>query len=163
VTFFLRFARTTSVPSLAVGQRVVVEGKVVAESRIKVPGTDFDAVYHETLTEEFKAGVRQGRAFWQVASQDEELEPFWVEDSGGRVYVRPEPGRVLVRGGRSDRGPGKRNGTRYVARWIAAGDVVRVRGTVAQPKPGKKGKVRPGLEILGAEADRLVILFRRPS
>jgi len=158
---FLRWAKTTPVPSLAVGQTVVVEGKVLAEATVKVPGTDHDAVYHETVTEEWKKGIRQGRAMWTPMAGDEELTPFWLEDAGGRVWVKPGEQAVRVKGGRDERGEGKRQGTRYVTRYIAPGDVVRVRGVVAQPKPGKKGRVRPGLEIVGTDAEPMIILFRK--
>lgn len=166
---FLRFRKTTPVSALAVGQAAIVEGKAVSDASIKVPGTDHDAVYHETVTEEFKAGIRQGRAMWTPVAGDEELTPFWLEDASGRVFVNPlgrsprapsEPA-VKVSGGRSERGEGKRRGSRYITRYIAPGDVVRVRGLVAQPKPGKKGRVRPGLEIVGTDAAPMQILFRR--
>lgn len=132
------------------------------DAGLKVPGTDLTCVYHETTTEEFKTGTRGGgRAMWTPALHDEELASFWLEDDGGRVFVNPAEGQVSVRGGREERTEGKRRGTRIIARYIAPGDVVRVRGVVATPKPGKKGKVRPGLELRGADGDPLIILWRK--
>jgi hypothetical protein len=159
--FLLRFARTTGVSALEAGQLVVVQGRVVPRKALKVTSTSIDCVYHDTVVEEWKSGVRGGRAMWTPASRSEELEPFEIEDGSGRVLVWPEPERVDVRGGRNERGPGKREGTRYVSRYIAPGDLVRVRGMVRVPAtPRKGGKPRAALELAAPQSGQLVVLFR---
>ncbi|MBI2897460.1 MAG: hypothetical protein HYY06_28130 [Deltaproteobacteria bacterium] len=157
----LRFARTTPVSGLQAGSVVVVQGRVVPRKLLKIANTPLDCVYHETVIEEWRRGVRGGRAMWTPAAGDEELEPFEVEDATGRVLVWPEPGQVTVRGGRNERGAGKRGGTRYVTRYIGVGDVVRVRGLVRVPPAPKKGKPRAPIEIAPPNGGKLVVLFRK--
>ncbi len=156
----LRFARTKPVSSLEAGALVVVEGRVVPRGRAKVLGTDVDCVFHDTALEQWKRGVRGGRAMWTPVRGDQELEAFEVDDGSGRILVWPEEGRVDVRGGREERIVIK-NGGRAVARYIAPGDVVRVRGLVRVPPAPKKGKPRAALEIGPPEPGKLVILFRK--
>lgn len=155
----LRFAKTKPVSSLEAGNVVVVEGRVVARGKVKVLGTDVDCVFHDTAFEQWQKGIRGGRAMWTPVRGDQELEPFEVDDGSGRVLVWPEAERVDVRGGREERIAAKAGG-RAVTRYIAPGDVVRVRGLVRVPPTPKKGKPRAALEIGAPEPGKLVILFR---
>src|SRR6188472_264022 len=100
----LRFAKATGVSALEAGKVVVVQGRVVPRQSLKVTGTAIECIYHETVIEEWRKGVRGGRAMWTPASGDEELVPFEIEDASGKVLVWPEPEHVDVRGGRSERG-----------------------------------------------------------
>src|SRR5262245_51244921 len=142
----LRFARRTPVSSLHEGAIAVVEGRVVARTSLKVLGTNVDCVFHDTAVEEWKKGVRGGRAMWTPMRGEQELEAFEVDDGSGRVLVWPDEGTVDVRGGRRERLP-TRSQARSVTRYIAPGDLVRVRGLVRVPPAPKKGKPRAALEI----------------
>lgn len=156
----LRLVRPKSISSLEPGALVVVEGKVVARKGLKVLGTTVDCVFHDTAVEQWKTGVRGGRAMWTPMRGEQELEPFDLEDASGKILIWPEDGKVDVRGGRSER-IAARAGARSVTRYIAPGDVVRVRGVVRVPPTPKKGKPRAAVELGAPEGGKLVILFRK--
>ena len=156
----LRLVRPKSIVSLQTGALVVVEGRVVPRTALKVLGTNVDCVFHDTAVEEWKKGTRGGRAMWTPMRGEQELEPFEVEDATGKILVWPEVGTVDVRGGRAERIPA-RSGARSVTRYIAPGDIVRVRGVVRVPPTPKKGKPRAALELGAPEGGKLVVLFRR--
>lgn len=158
----LRLVRPKTISAVEAGALVVVEGRVVARKLLKVLGTTVDCVFHDTAVEEFKSGVRGGRAMWTPMRSDQELEPFEVEDASGKILVWPEAERVDVRGGRADR-IAARNGARSVTRYIAPGDIVRVRGVARVPPAPKKGKPRAALELGAPEGGKLVILFRKAA
>lgn len=156
----LRLVRPKTISSLQAGAVVVIEGRVVGRTALKVLGTNVDCVFHDTAVEEWKKGIRGGRAMWTPLRGEQELEPFDVEDDSGKILVWPEPDKVDVRGGRSERIPA-RSGARSVTRYIAPGDVVRIRGVVRVPPSPKKGKPRAPLELGAPDGGKLVILFRR--
>ena len=139
---------------------MVIEGRVVPRATVKVLGTDVDCVFHDTALEQWRKGVRGGRPMWTPMRGDQELEPFEVDDGSARVLVWPEAERVDVRGGRQERIQPK-NTIRAVTRYIAPGDIVRVRGLVRVPPKPKKGKARAELEVGPPEQGKLVIMFRR--
>jgi len=158
----LRFARAVPVASVQAGNVVVVEGKVVPLAKIKVLGTDIDCIFHDTVVESWQRGVRGGRAMWTPQRGDQELESFELDDGTGRILIWPEADRVDVRGGREDRVQTKKS-SRSVTRYIAPGDIVRVRGMARVPPPPKKGKPRAAIEIGPPDDGKLVLLFRRPA
>jgi len=158
----LRLVRPRAVSSVEPGALVVVEGRVVARKVMKVTGTTVDCVFHDTAVEQWKTGVRGGRAMWTPMRGDQELEPFDLEDASGKILVWPEDQKVDVRGGRAERIPA-RAGARSVTRYIAPGDVVRVRGVARVPPVPKKGKPRAALELAAPEGGKLVILFRKAA
>lgn len=158
----LRLVRPKAVSALEPGALVVVEGRVVPRKVLKVLGTNVECIFHDTAVEEWKSGVRGGRAMWTPMRGDQELEPFEVEDASGKILVWPEADRVDVRGGRSER-IAARNGARSVTRYIAPGDLVRVRGVVRVPPAPKKGKARAPVELAAPDKGKLVILFRKAA
>ncbi|HEY3351720.1 MAG TPA: hypothetical protein VGQ83_00605 [Polyangia bacterium] len=154
---WLRFARRTSTTDAATGI-VVVEGRVVADRTLSIPGSRSRPVYHDTSFESYRtvAGGR-GRAAWVVDRKDEQVVPFVLEDDAGRILVSAEREQVVVKGGRREIGSTGRNATgRFLSRMILPGDVVRVRGEVFEPR---RAAAPRGLR---ATRDRpLEILFRR--
>lgn len=97
---------------------------------------------------------------WVPQSADEQIVPFFVEDSTGRAWIAAERGSIRIAGGRRESGQtGKRATSRYVARVIAAGDVVRIRGQVGESRKGEpKGPV-----LRGSREHPLDILFRKSA
>jgi hypothetical protein len=154
---WLRFARRTRTSSVTEGV-VVVEGKVVADRTLSIPGSTTRPVFYDIVYESFRAvpGGR-GRAGWNADRTATQIVPFLLEDEAGRIWIEAESDEVEVKGGRIEIGTTGRNAAgRYNARLIMPGDVVRVRGEVFKPR---KAPVERGLR---AGADRpLEILLRQ--
>ena len=97
---------------------------------------------------------------WIPASAVEKAEGFFVDDGAGRVWVAADDPRLAVAGGAEESGPlGKKGKQRFVARLVRAGDVIRVRGVVDNPKAAEPGDVL--VLRAGGKKDRLEILFRK--
>ena len=151
---WLRFARRTRTAAVTEGI-VVVEGKVIAERTLSIPGSTSRPVFYDMVLESFSAvpGGR-GRAGWNADRSVTQIAPFLLEDEAGRIWIEADRDQSVVKGGRIELGTTGRAATgRYNARLIMPGDVVRVRGEVFRPRraPAERGlraaKDRP-LEIL---------------
>lgn len=159
MSWLLRFARRTPVAEAQSGV-VVVEGRVVADDKlIPVTGSDTRCVFLDVSFENFQTGSRgRGRPMWVPKEAAEQIVGFFVQDDSGRVWVHADRADTEVRGGRRERGTtGKKATSRYVARFVAPGDVVRVKGEVVPTN--KKGL---GDRIVKAPSgEKLIVLFRR--
>jgi hypothetical protein len=150
---WLRFARKTTTAAAESG-RVVIEGKVVADKTLSIPGSQTRPVFYDAILESFRAADGRGRPAWNVDRVDVKVVSFILEDEAGRFWISVEPDRVVVKGGWNERGGAGR--TRYSARLVAPGDIVRVRGEVFGPK---RAPVDRGLRA--PEEGMLEILFRK--
>ncbi|MEK6608817.1 MAG: hypothetical protein AABZ30_14245 [Myxococcota bacterium] len=156
---WLRFARRTPIAELDSGV-AVVEGRVVAEKRLVIAGSQTRPVWLDMTVEVYTTGSRaRGRAMWIPRKAEQQIVAFAVEDEGGRVWIdATDRSRIAVRGGRREIGSsGKRGTSRYVARFIAPGDVVRVRGEVRAARKGEGA----GKALRPPEGRPLEILFRK--
>jgi hypothetical protein len=159
MSWLLRFARRTPIAK-AEGGIAVIEGRVVpSEKLIPITGSDTRCVFLDVSFENFQTGSRgRGRAMWVPQEASEQIVGFFVEDDSGRVFVQADRATTEVRGGRRERGTtGKKATSRYVARYLAPGDVVRVKGEVAPtPKRSLGDRV-----VRAAKGGRMIVLFRR--
>ncbi len=153
---WLRFARKTTT-SQAESGIVVLEGKVIAEKALSIPGSQTRPVFYDMMLESFRAADGRGRAGWNVDRVDLKVESFILEDETGSFWISIDRDQVVVKGGWNERGVAGRSGlARYSARLIAPGDTVRVRGEVFEPR---RAPVARGLR---APKDGLLeILFRK--
>ncbi len=132
---FLRFRRKTRISELHEGLDAVIEGRVVADKELALPGAGTRCVFYEMSTESYGVGARgRGRAMWLPEKFEAKCAEFHVEDQSGRVLVKGGAENLSVSGLRRVSGPlGKRR--RYFARIMQQGDIVRIRGTVSGPVP----------------------------
>jgi hypothetical protein len=153
---WLRFARKTTTAAAESGS-VVLEGRVVADKALSIPGSQTRPVFYDMLLESFRALDGRGRPGWNVDRVDVQIVSFVLEDEAGRIWINVDRDQVVVKGGWNERGVAGRGGAaRYSARLIAPGDIVRVRGEVFEPK---RAPVDRGLR---APKDGLLeILFRK--
>ena len=156
---FLRFARRTPIAKLGAGQTAVIEGRVVADKTLSVPGSDTRPIYFDMVVETYTTGSRgRGRPMWIPSKAEEQVVPFVIEDESGRAWIAAELPATHMKGGwRQTATTGKKGTSRFVARFIAPGDVVRVRGQVTA---ARKTEGAP-LALRGGERAPLVVLFRR--
>jgi len=151
---WLRFARKTTTAAAESGT-VVLEGKVVADKALSIPGSQTRPVFYDITVESFRSAG--GRAGWNVDRVDVQIASFILEDAAGRIWISVDRDQVAVKGGWSETGMAGRSGrARYSARLIAPGDIVRVRGEVFTPRhaPVERGLRAPA-------KGRLEILFRK--
>ncbi len=91
---------------------------------------------------------------WIAIDGGARVAPFWLEDATGRVRVAVEAASLRVFAARRDVGPVRdQRGRRWVARWIGAGDRVRVRGAATASAEG--------FALVGSPERPLEILRRR--
>lgn len=153
---WLRFARKTTTAAAEAGI-VVLEGKVVAEKALSIPGSQTRPIFYDMILESFRAADGRGRAGWNVDRVDLQVTSFLLEDEAGRFWIHVDRDQVVVKGGWNERGVAGRSGlARYSARLIAPGDTVRVRGEVFAPK---RAPVERGLRA--PKEGLLEILFRK--
>jgi hypothetical protein len=158
---FLWLKGKTKIEALQEGELCVVEGRVVADRELGVPGTQLKCVYYHQIVDKWDRGERgRGRKMWIPIHADEKAEAFTVEDATGRVWIAADAKSLDVSGAAEELGPyGKKGNQRFIARLIRVGDVVRVRGVVGKPmaaEPGELLVMRPG-----GKKQRLEILFKK--
>ena len=153
----LRFARPTPIAALRAGA-VIVEGRIVCDATLALSFAPLPAVAAEWWIESHRR-VAEGRRrpMWVAIDGGARAVDFWLEDATGRVRVEADPEWLRVLRPRHDTGPVRdRRGTRWVARWLASGDRVRVRGLV---EVGADGLVLAG----SPERPLEILLRRRPA
>ena len=153
---WLRFARKTTTAAAESGS-VVLEGRVVADKALSIPGSQTRPVFYDMTLESFRAPDGRGRAGWNVDRVDVQIASFILEDEAGRFWISVDKDQVVVKGGWKEHGMAGRSGrARYSARLIAPGDIVRVRGEVFEPR---RAPVDRGLRA--PKEGLLEILFRK--
>ena len=153
---WLRFARKTTTTAAESGS-VVLEGRVVADKTLSIPGSQTRPVFYDMTVESFRALDGRGRPGWNVDRVDVQIASFILEDDAGRIWISVDRDQVAVKGGWNESGAAGRSGrARYSARLIAPGDIVRVRGEVFEPR---RAPVNRGLRA--PEKGLLEILFRK--
>ena len=131
---WLRFARKTTTAAAESGS-VVLEGRVVADKTLSIPGSQTRPIFYDMTLESFRAPDGRGRAGWNVDRVDVQIVSFILEDEAGRFWINVDRDQVAVKGGWNEQGMIGRSGrARYSARLIAPGDIVRVRGEVFEPR-----------------------------
>ena len=152
----LRFARPTPIAALRAGA-VIVEGRIVCDATLALSFAPLPAVAAEWWIESHRrvaAGRR--RPMWVAIDGGARAVDCWLEEATGRVRVAMDPDSLRVLAPRHDTGPLRdRRGTRWVARWLASGDRVRVRGLVEEGADG--------LVLAGTPERPLEILLRLRS
>jgi len=150
-TLRLRLARPTPIAALRRGV-AIVEGRVVADQTLALSFAPLPAVAAEWWIESHRRMVKgRRRPMWVAIDGGSRVVPFWIEDATGCVLIAAEAESLRVHAPRRDVGPVRdRRGTRWIARWIATGDRIRVRATA---EAGAQGVVLTGsadhpLEIL---------------
>lgn len=158
---FLWLKRKTKIEALRAGDERIVEGRVVPRRELVVPGTQLRCVYYFQHVDKWDRGDRgRGRKAWYPVAAEEKAEGFLLDDGTGSVWVAADGPGLAVAGGVEEGGPlGKKGQQRFIARLVRAGDVVRVRGIVDQPKAAEPGEVL--VLRAGGKRDRLEILFRK--
>jgi hypothetical protein len=153
---WLRFARKTTTVAARSGI-VVLEGKVVADKVLSIPGSQTRPVYYDMILESFRTPEGGRGPGWNVDRVDVQIASFILEDEAGRIWISVDRDQVVVKGGWNEHGMAGRSGrARYSARLIAPGDIVRVRGELFEPRraPVDRGVRAP-------QEGRLEILFRK--
>jgi hypothetical protein len=157
---FLRFRKTTKIAELEEGSVAVIEGKVVSDKEIALPGGGAKCVYYEMSSESYRTGARgRGRPMWLPDKFEAKCSGFFVDDGTGRAWVGKDVDGFTVTSSRNEMGQiGKRR--RYSAYLIKNGDVVRVRGSTS-----RKVKRAPAdvMAIVPSAKGVLEILLRKKS
>jgi hypothetical protein len=151
---FLSFRKKTDVSSLKKGETSVIEGAVRAAREMVLPADGLKCVFYELMTEVYKKGERgTGRPLWFPEKLERKTGGFFVCDSTGEVYVDCPAENMMIKGGYRTAGfMDKKGRRRFNARLIREGDIVRVRGIVADPSaagspdalsllPNRKGRM----------------------
>ena len=153
---WLRFARKTTTTAAESGS-VVLEGRVVADKTLSIPGSQTRPVFYDMTVESFRALDGRGRPGWNVDRVDVQIASFILEDDAGRIWISVDRDQVAVKGGWNESGAAGRSGrARYSARLIAPGDIVRVRGEVGLLEIlfRKRGKPVPATEAQSDEDEK---------
>ncbi|HUT76944.1 MAG TPA: hypothetical protein VM285_04620 [Polyangia bacterium] len=147
---FSLFTKKRKVSDLQLDAEVTVEGRVAAPESVSVPGAGIRCACYFVLNEAWQHGTRgRGRKMWVPTGAHNKCGGFFLDDGTGRVWVAACEGNELdLAGGTGQVGElGKKGTGRYLARIVADGARVRVRGVVSRPKASEPGEglvIRPG-------------------
>jgi hypothetical protein len=117
---FLSLRKRTPVAELVAGEERIVEGKVVCQRELTVPGTKIKCAWYYLLSEAWQHGPRgRGRKMWVPKNVQVSSEGFFLEDESGRVWVDAGADGAEVSGGTEESDVvGKKGRQRYLARVI---------------------------------------------
>ncbi len=129
---FMALKSPKKIGSLSKGSVHIVQGKVVAEKEVVIPGTSISCAAYWMMTEAWKRPARgKGRKMWIPVDVKQSNPGFFVEDSTGRVWIEHNDDALDIRKGREEGGRlGKKETSRFIARTIKNGDIIKIKGTI---------------------------------
>jgi hypothetical protein len=133
---FFNFIPSKKISDVAAGSKAVIKGRVVIDKEVALPGTHISCAAFWMLKEEWKRPLRgKGRKMWTPVDVTQGCPGFYIEDESGKIWVEHNDNALDLRTGRDEMGQlGKKETSRFTARVIKNGDVVKIRGTATAPK-----------------------------
>jgi hypothetical protein len=151
---FMSFKKPAKINTLKKDIQQIIQGTVSVPREVTLPGTSVSCAAFWMMTEAWKRPDRgKGRKMWTPVDVKQETNGFFIEDDTGKIWVENNGNALDLRSGTQQSGRlGKKETSRFVARIINNGDIVRIQGIVSSPKakepqdtlvirPGKKGLI----------------------
>ena len=156
---FLRLRRSTPIADTAVGAVAVVSGVVEAEAELLLPETRVPCVYYEAVYEAYRSGARgRGRHLWLPDYFSRKCAGLLVRDDSGLIRIAVDVAPLVLQGAhRHSERLGRNGRRRVIARFVRAGDRVKVRGIVSPPPPGAPTDERSLTASPGGRIEILVL------
>ncbi len=157
---FLSLRRKTRISDLKPGKVVVIEGEILSNNELSLPGTGTRCVYFDMVTEVYKKGPRgKGRPLWLPLKADRRCAGFMVGEGNEEVWICDDVQAIIVNNGVHEAGqPPKKEFRRYSACMLQKGNRVKIRGLVDEPRQGEPSGV---LVIRPTRRDIIEILRRK--